>query len=161
MNNNKSLLHNMESERKDLLIEIKDLKNDIDKYNSLKESININLDIEAEYFNEYLKYKNKKEAADKLSDKMAEFTKKSSKALESVETISKLTNQMNKIKEDDKPLVDSISKLEGQLVLLNSYYGEYNENIDKFNMIETLKKYCSPTGGGIQTIFIQLYMRKT
>ena len=24
-----------------------------------------------------------------------------------------------------------------------------------------MKKYCSPTGGGIQTIFIQLYMRKT
>jgi hypothetical protein len=28
-------------------------------------------------------------------------------------------------------------------------------------MIETLKKYCSPTAGGIQTIFMQIYMNKT
>jgi DNA repair exonuclease SbcCD ATPase subunit len=44
---------------------------------------------------------------------------------------------------------------------LNSYYEEYNKYNDKYNLIETIKKYCSPTGGGIQTIFMQLYMSKT
>jgi hypothetical protein len=28
-------------------------------------------------------------------------------------------------------------------------------------VIETLKKYCSPTAGGIQTVFMQMYMSKT
>lgn len=161
MNNNKSLLNKMESERKELLSDIQDLKKDMDKYNSLKESINNNIDIEYQYYNEYLRYKDKKDIIDNLQNKINEFNKKSSKAVESIEVISKLNTDMNKIKEEDNPLVDSINKLEGQLVLLNSYYEEYNMYIDKFNMIETIKKYCSPTGGGIQTIFIQLYMRKT
>ena len=161
MNNNKSLLTNMKSEREALLSEVQDYKKDINKYSSLRETISSNLDIESEYYNEYLRYKDKKESLDKLKLKMEEFGKKSSKAIESVEIISKLTEKMNDIKSEDDPLMDSISKLEGQLVLLNSYYDEYNKYIDEFNMIETIKKYCSPTGGGIQTIFIQLYMRKT
>ena len=161
MNNNKSLLNNMKSERETLLSEIQDYKRDIDKYSSLRETINSNLGIESEYYNEYLRYKDKKESIDKLSIKMEEFSKKSSKAIESVEVISKFTEKMNDIRSEDNPLIDSISRLEGQLILLNSYYEEYNKYIDEFNMIETIKKYCSPTGGGIQTIFIQLYMRKT
>ena len=60
-----------------------------------------------------------------------------------------------------KPLDDNISRIKGQLVLLESYYAEYDENVNINNTIETIKKYCSPTGGGIQTIFIQMYMRKT
>ena len=161
MNNNKSLLSNMKSDRETLLSEVQDYKKDLDKYSSLRETINSNLSTESEYYNEYLRYKDKKESLDKLSIRMEEFGKKSSKAIESVEVISKLTEKMNNIKLEDDPLVDSISRLEGQLVLLNSYYEEYNKYIDEFNIIETIKKYCSPTGGGIQTIFIQLYMRKT
>ena len=45
--------------------------------------------------------------------------------------------------------------------MLESYYIEFEQYKEKYNMIETLKKYCSPTGGGIQTIFMQLYMSKT
>ena len=59
------------------------------------------------------------------------------------------------------PIVNDINRLTGQLTILESYYVEYNEYKEKYNVIETLKKYCSPTGGGIQTIFMQLYMSKT
>ena len=161
MNNNKSLLNKMKSEREELLSEVQEFRKDIDKYKSLKESVGNNLNIETEYYNEYLRYKDKKDIIDKLKIRMDEFNKKSSKAMESIEVISKLNTKMNNIKEEDQPLEDSIRKLEGQLVLLDSYYLEYNNYIGEYNMIETVKKYCSPTGGGIQTIFIQLYMRKT
>lgn len=161
MNNNKSILSNMKSEREELSKDIVDYKTDIDKYTSLKEAIASNINIEAEYFNEYSRYKSKKEIVDRLQEKIDQYNKKSAKAVESVGFISELTTKMNNIKSEADPLKEDISKLEGQMVLLNSYYSEYNQYIDEFNIIETVKKYCSPTGGGIQTIFIQLYMRKT
>ena len=161
MNNNKSLLANMRIEKEELLTSISDYKNDINKYSSLKDAISSNINIEAEYFNEYSRYKSKKEIVDKLQEKIDQYNKKSAKAVESVGIIAELTNKMNNIKSEAEPLKENISKLEGQMILLNSYYTEYEQYIDEFNMIETIKKYCSPTGGGIQTIFIQLYMRKT
>ena len=161
MNNNKALLNDMKSEREELIITINDQKKEVDKYITLKNTISDNLNIESDYYNEYIRYKSKKEELDRYQDKIDQYNKKSSKAMESIEVISKLNQDMEKLKSEDDPLVDNISKLDGQLVLLNSYYEEYNAYIDQFNIIETVKKYCSPTGGGIQTIFIQLYMRKT
>ena len=58
-------------------------------------------------------------------------------------------------------VVTEISTISGQLTLLDSYYSEYDEYNHSYRIIETLKKYCSPTGGGIQTLFMQLYMSKT
>ena len=161
MNNNKALLNDMKNEREELVIGINDRKKEMDKYSVLKDTIYENLNIESEYYNTYIEYKSKKEELDKLQYKIDQYNKKSSKAVESIKEISDLNQEIEKLKIEDNPLVNDISKLEGQLVLLNSYYEEYNAYIDQYNMIETVKKYCSPTGGGIQTIFIQLYMRKT
>ena len=161
MNNNKALLNNMKSERDELIVTINDQKKELDKYITLRDTISENIITETEYYNEYIVYKSKKETLDKLQEKIDQYNKKSSKAIESIQTISDLNKKIEEIKLEDDPLVENISKLNGQLVLLNSYYEEYNMYIDQYNMIETVKKYCSPTGGGIQTIFIQLYMRKT
>lgn len=60
-----------------------------------------------------------------------------------------------------KPIDDQISDINGRLTLLDSYYKEYNTYNNSYQFIEILKKYCSPTGGGIQTVFMQLYMSKT
>ena len=161
MNNNKTLLNDMKSERESLIINIQDYKNDIDKFTSLRNAINNNIEVESKYYQLYLVWKEKNEILSKLEFQIQEFNNKSSKALKSIENISNLRKEIDNIKQEDDPLLDSITKLEGQLVLLNSYYEEYNNYIGEYNMIETVKKYCSPTGGGIQTIFIQLYMRKT
>jgi hypothetical protein len=59
------------------------------------------------------------------------------------------------------PIKNSISDIRGRLTLLDSYYNEYNNYNQSYTIIETLKKYCSPTGGGIQTVFMQIYMSKT
>ena len=57
--------------------------------------------------------------------------------------------------------MQGISTISGQLTLIDSYYKEYNEYKQQYDMIEVIKKYCSPTGGGIQTLFMQIYMAKT
>jgi hypothetical protein len=75
--------------------------------------------------------------------------------------IQEYNNSIEEYKQSLASIQREISELNGRLILLNSYYEEYNQYIDEYNIIETVKKYCSPTGGGIQTIFIQLYMRKT
>lgn len=161
MNNNKELLNKMNDEKKDLLLSISDSKSEMDKYTSLENSISENLKIECEYYNEYQKYKEKKNIFDKLKEKMDSYKSKSEKAMESVQVVSELNKNIEKINMELQPISDSIDKINGQLILLNSYYAEYDQYIAKYNMIETIKKYCSPTGGGIQTIFIQLYMTKT
>lgn len=161
MNSNKVLLKNMKEESKELSLSIIDLKSEIDKYSSLKESINNNISKENEYYNEYKRYKDKNNELEKLQIQMKEFTKKSSKALESVDIISKLKIELDETKKEIIPLSEDINRIKGQLVLLDSYYKDYNDNIEKNNTIEVVKKYCSPTGGGIQTLFIQIYMRKT
>ena len=78
-------------------------------------------------------------------------------ALEANELQVEITRLNNEL----KPITSDIHAISGKLTMLESYYKEYNLYQEKYNLIETLKKYCSPTGGGIQTIFMQLYMNKT
>ena len=86
---------------------------------------------------------------------------KSQKALESVSEIQGYKNDIEVLTNELKPVVDQINLYAGELTLLESYYKEYDEYKHSYDIIETIKKYCSPTGGGIQTLFMQLYMSKT
>ena len=81
--------------------------------------------------------------------------------MESISIINSLRNDIEKLSVELNPVMSEISSISGQLTLLDSYYAEYNEYRQSYDIIETLKKYCSPTGGGIQTLFMQIYMSKT
>ena len=52
---------------------------------------------------------------------------------------------------------DEIDKLKYKLVLYNDYVEEYKKFSNKYNIIETVKKYASPSTG-IQTVFMGMYM---
>ena len=60
-----------------------------------------------------------------------------------------------------QPLESQKRTIETQLTMLQSYQQEYVLYKQKYDVIEKLKKYSSPTVGGIQTIFINIYMNKT
>lgn len=94
------------------------------------------------------------------------------------ENIDKLSNDMNniidnsvKVDEINKELVhltieidnnmSSIQSIKYSLKQLEEYEKEYKEYTQKYNTIELIKKYTSPTKEGIQTLFVQLYMSKT
>lgn len=89
------------------------------------------------------------------------YKDKSDLAASMVLNIQEYQNSIESMKQELVPIQQEISRINGQLILLNSYYEEYNQYNNKYNLIETVKKYCSPTGGGIQTVFMQLYMSKT
>ena len=59
------------------------------------------------------------------------------------------------------PLRKMVDELSYSLTKLAEYKTEYDQYEKKYQLIELLKKYSSPTKGGIQTIFMQLYMDKT
>jgi hypothetical protein len=52
---------------------------------------------------------------------------------------------------------DEIDKLKYKLVLYNDYVEEYKKFSNKYNIVETVKKYASPSTG-IQTVFMGMYM---
>lgn len=60
-----------------------------------------------------------------------------------------------------EPISNELRVLDTQLTLLSEYQKEYQDLQEKYTIIDKLKKYSSPVSGGIQTLFMNLYMSKT
>ena len=87
---------------------------------------------------------------------------------DNIEKISKEIDNINKyegalkgVNSELIPISQMRDNFTFSLTKLEEYKHELQEYQDKYNLIELLKKYSSPTKGGIQTIFMQLYMDKT
>ena len=161
LNSSKVMLKKLKAEEAELSTNISSLKNDIDQYQSLVNKISDKYNIELEYLKQYEEYSNILISYNNAQSKVDEFNKKSSKALEALSTINGLRAEIDKLSAELNPIMKDISTISGQLTLLDSYYTEYEKYKQSYDIIETLKKYCSPTGGGIQTLFMQIYMSKT
>lgn len=157
----KSMISKMTEEKDLLTAEVAQLKSDMDKYTSLLESLRSNLELESQYISLYHEITNLKQKKDLIQSELRKIEEKSSKALESVSKIQGLRSSIDQLMREAEPITSDIQRLTGQLTLLDSYYEEYNLYKSKYDMIEVLKKYSSPTNGGIQTIFMQLYMNDT
>ncbi len=161
INSSKGMLEKLNNESKNLTSSIDKYKSEIDNYKSIYSSLSTTITTELEYIKVYENYKTLKIDYDKYKDKIDEYSKKSSKAIESISEINNLKAKIDSLGLEVTPISKEINFISGQLTLLDSYYSEYNEYKRSYDIIETLKKYCSPTGGGIQTIFMQIYMSKT
>ena len=161
LNSSKVMLEKLKSEQEELIKTTKDMKVQIDSYlktiTGLKESI----DIEKQYYDSYCSFKEIEVKYNLAKSIIDEFQAKSAKALEALSSISEYKSQIDSLSTELNPISRDISTISGQLTLLESYYSEYNEYKSSYDTVEILKKYCSPTGGGIQTIFMQIYMSKT
>lgn len=161
INGNRALIEKLKAEQSDLSKDVASLKFDIDKYNETIKNILENISNETMYADAYNNYLIIKESYDNTQIELQKYNDKSAKALESITEINNLQLQIDFYKNNLIPIEKEISTINGQLTLLESYYQEYNMYKSSYDTIETLKKYCNPTGGGIQTIFMQLYMSKT
>ena len=161
LNSSRNMLNRLESTQVKLINSISDLKAEIDNYSSTISSLESKLNIEIEYMNIYLRYLDVLEEHKSIKEQVEEYQKKSSKAIETLSQISGLRTKINTLSAELDPLMREINTISGQLTLLDSYYEEYAKYKQSYDIIETLKKYCSPTSGGIQTLFMQLYMSKT
>ena len=161
INSSKSMIEKLKEESKELIESTTKLKSEYTEYENTYNQITSNIDIEYQYKEAYSGYLEKLKDYTTAQAKVDEYNKKSSKALEALTNIDQYRASIDNINRELNPIKSDISTLEGQLTLLESYYIEYNNYKSSYDRIEILKKYCSPTGGGIQTLFIQLYMSKT
>lgn len=72
-----------------------------------------------------------------------------------------LNSNIFNINKDIEPMASEKDKIVYSLKQLKEYNQELSVYNEKYSLIEIIKKYSSPTKGGIQTLFMQLYMGKT
>lgn len=51
--------------------------------------------------------------------------------------------------------------IESQILIWDNFQKEYEEYSEKYNYVNILRKYSSPTKGGIQNLYMSMYMNKT
>lgn len=78
-----------------------------------------------------------------------------------IKTINTANENLMANKSDITPLQNQRDSIKFKLQQLNEYEKELDQFNQKYNIIEMIKKYSSPTKGGIQMIFMKLYMGKT
>jgi len=78
-----------------------------------------------------------------------------------IKTINTANESLMANKSDLTPLQDQRDGIKFKLQQLEEYEKELDVYNQKYNIIEMIKKYSSPTKGGIQMIFMKLYMGKT
>lgn len=77
-----------------------------------------------------------------------------------IKEINIYDNNIANLLKDKEPLAIEKDNINYALISLNQYHNELNTYQEKFNIINTLKKYSSPTNG-IQTVYMDMYMGKT
>lgn len=77
-----------------------------------------------------------------------------------ISNINTLESKLNNIEEQITPILNDRDKIKHGLVLLEEYAEELKIYNLKYEKVETIKKFSSPSKG-IQTLFIELYMNKT
>lgn len=108
-----------------------------------------------------------KQLATAKSD-LAEVSSKLSTVESNVAKISQATQEMNNIAgqlanitSEIGPKQDQLDNIKFSLAKLLEYREELEEYTSKVALVEAIKKYSSPTKGGIQMLFMKLYMDKT
>ena len=162
----KAMIDTLDIEVTNLTKEVSELKSQIDNFNSLKVNLDNNIQIQKQYLSVYNSWKEWHNKEVDLLNKIADIEKKSSDTMKSIESINLIRSDINRLQSELSPIVNDISRLNGQLTILESYYQEYEQYKSKYDMIEILKKYCSPSGGdkdrkAIQVIFMNMYMSET
>ena len=148
-------------EEKQLTSQVNTCKKAIDDYTSISNTLTSKIVYETKLKKLEDDYAEKCNEIALLDERLDEYREKSFKIMEQVSHIQEYRTSILDLSRELTPIIQEIGRLSGQLTMLESYYMEFEQYKQKYNMIETLKKYCSPTNGGIQTIFMQLYMSKT
>lgn len=98
------------------------------------------------------------------SNYITEFEKIKSniqKIKESVNFLSSLNSDIAKIDAELKPLKNDLDKFKYNMQMYIEYTKELDTYKVKYDKIETIKRYSSPSQEGIQLLFIEMYMGQT
>ena len=141
--------------------EVSSIRSDILEMNNEIASLSAQISI---LDNEIIKYRRldelKKEETD-LQNRLRAISENISKISNEINNINTFNSQIKNIEDELIPLSKNRDDIVYSLHKLQEYKVELDEFNKKYEMIEILKKYSSPTKGGIQTIFMELYLNKT
>ena len=144
------IISELEKRRKDIQIQ-EELKQELEeKIKTLDNSINI-----------LRKREELETKRDSLVERLATVTNNMEVIKQELEKQNILNSQISNIDKDIKPASDEKDQILYSLKQLEEYNEELTMYNEKYSLIELIKKYSSPTKGGIQTLFMQLYMGKT
>ena len=179
-----NLLLELESESKiyesknQIIIEI---SNDIEELNSKLNTITESIDkknvsilnykkelsifkdrlIDCEFLNGLLS--KRRELANSKSEEVSKFNNirnNMSIIKECINNINTIQSKIDNINNTINPIINDRDKIKHGLILLKEYKEELEIYTAKYNKVEIIKKYSSPSKG-IQTLFMELYMNKT
>ena len=183
-NRNKSVLNDLLAQKKihdsknaiieELITEIGELQSKLSESDKKIEEYNRSLsfnrgllrDLESrqtqlEDLSVQVKHCNEKNAEKaELRKRFAEIKDNISSIKDSVDRLNRYRNDYDKAIAEMGPLKDNRDQLDYAIKRAEEYDAELQEYQAKFNTVETLKKYSSPTSG-IQTLYMSLYMNKT
>lgn len=160
-------INDLNKEIIDLNNKIKDIDKKVDESNNIilsKQKEIIDIDNMIETCDIILKKLERKKSID---DSIKDSEMRIATVSDSIKTISreleKISNDNNRliiVNKELQPLQDDRDRLRFSLNKLDEYNQELKIYTSKYNMIQMIKKYSSPTEG-IQTIFMKLYMDST
>lgn len=163
-----SVVNDLQTEINELVKNTADIDNRIQDFNDKilslqKQKVNIESNIEG-INNTIVRLKKLKDCNNRkaeIESKINVLNDNISKISVEIDNINKLNSRLNAIVSELNPLIDEQEKIKYQCNKLYEYQTEWEQYNQQYSIIEMLKKYSSPTKGGIQTIFMQLYMDKT
>lgn len=80
---------------------------------------------------------------------------------QSLDNINTTTDKIEYINKELTPILQDRDTIKFNLSRLKEYEDELEMFNKKYQKVETIKYYCSPSKDGIQNVFIELYMNKT
>lgn len=110
------------------------------------------------------KYIHKKELESSLREKLSELesiANKMKEIEESIQRINIINQSILNIDNELIPIKNERDKLKFSMDRLVEYKSELQVYQDKYEKIELIKKYSSPSKAGIQNLFIEVYMGQT
>lgn len=144
------IVFEIEEKRKDIQIQ-KESKLEVDsKIKSLDNAIRILREVE--------ELNKKKET---ILEKLSLLTNRMDTIKLEIEKQNVINSNIANIDKELKPISDEKDKITYSLKQLEEYNAELSIYNEKYSMIELIRKYSSPTKGGVQTLYMQLYMGKT
>jgi DNA repair exonuclease SbcCD ATPase subunit len=153
---------------KDTEKNISQLESDLEELNGRKNTItgllsNLNEKItrEEQYSRAYKEYLDISNTISDTDKELQAYSGKTEEARAMMEALEMYNPQIKELEDKIRQVREAISERQGIIAMIDTYTNEYNDYQERYNMINLIKKYCSPSGGGIQTIFMQLYMSKT
>lgn len=162
------IIEDIQHDIDDINNRLNSISKDIEEYQSkmvsYQKQIADNKDMISKIESALTKYKEREEYLSQLSEleRQLKDISNSVKAIEdSIQSINNIKSQIEAIDEELNPSIDDMNKMKFSLDRLREYKQELHDYESKYNMIELVKKYSSPTKGGIQNLFIEIYMGQT